>query len=98
MATVTTSSGAETDRLATAHRSTTTASWTAYRALLLRDLTVLRKTLNEANTQAFANLARLVAASIDTYDSKQLELSIEVFLRGIEAFLLRPNETERISP
>ena len=47
MATVTTSSGAETDRLATAHRSTTTASWTAYRALLLRDLTVLRKTLNE---------------------------------------------------
>ena len=47
MATVTTSPGAETDRLATARRSTTTASWTAYRALLLRDLTVLRKTLNE---------------------------------------------------
>jgi ABC-2 type transport system permease protein len=47
MATVTTSPGVEVDRLATAHRSTTTASWTAYRALLLRDLTVLRKTLNE---------------------------------------------------
>src|SRR2546423_4375940 len=47
MATVTTSPGAETDRHATAPRSTTTASWPAYRALLLRDLTVLRKTLNE---------------------------------------------------
>ncbi|HMG28474.1 MAG TPA: ABC transporter permease [Acidimicrobiia bacterium] len=33
--------------LATARRSTTTASWSAFRALLLRDLTVLRKTLNE---------------------------------------------------
>ena len=47
MATVTETPGAETERLATAHRSTTTASWIAFRALLLRDLTVLRKTLNE---------------------------------------------------
>ncbi len=47
MATVTTSPGAAADGLATAHRNTATASWTAYRALLLRDLTVLRKTLNE---------------------------------------------------
>ncbi len=47
MATVTTSPGAAADGLVTAHRNTATASWTAYRALLLRDLTVLRKTLNE---------------------------------------------------
>jgi ABC-2 type transport system permease protein len=33
--------------LATARRSTVAASWTAYTALLLRDLTVLRKQLNE---------------------------------------------------
>ncbi|HEV3135284.1 MAG TPA: ABC transporter permease [Acidimicrobiia bacterium] len=47
MATVTETTGAEAERLATAHRSTTTASGIAFRALLLRDLTVLRKTLNE---------------------------------------------------
>ena len=47
MATVTEAPSAETDRLATARRSTTTASWIAFRALLLRDLTVLRKSLNE---------------------------------------------------
>jgi ABC-2 type transport system permease protein len=33
--------------LTTARRSTATASWAAFRALLLRDLTVLRKQLNE---------------------------------------------------
>jgi ABC-2 type transport system permease protein len=33
--------------LATARRSTATASWAAFKALLLRDLTVLRKQLNE---------------------------------------------------
>ena len=47
MATVNEAPSAETDRLATARRSTTTASWIAFRALLLRDLTVLRKSLNE---------------------------------------------------
>ena len=36
-----------TEALTTARRSTVTASGTAFRALLLRDLTVLRKTLNE---------------------------------------------------
>jgi len=35
------------EQLATARRSTATASWSAFKALLLRDLTVLRKNLNE---------------------------------------------------
>lgn len=35
------------EELATARRSTATASWAAFKALLLRDLTVLRKNLNE---------------------------------------------------
>lgn len=47
MATATTTTDATAGALATARRSTTTASGTAFRALLLRDLTVLRKTLNE---------------------------------------------------
>jgi ABC-2 type transport system permease protein len=47
MATVTKTAGAATPGLATARRSTAAASWTAYKALLLRDLTVLRKQLNE---------------------------------------------------
>ena len=33
--------------LTTARRNTATASWVAFKALLLRDLTVLRKQLNE---------------------------------------------------
>jgi ABC-2 type transport system permease protein len=47
MATVTKTAGGATPGLATARRSTAAASWTAYKALLLRDLTVLRKQLNE---------------------------------------------------
>jgi ABC-2 type transport system permease protein len=47
MATATDTTSAATPGLATARRSTVGASWTAYKALLLRDLTVLRKTLNE---------------------------------------------------
>jgi ABC-2 type transport system permease protein len=39
--------GAAIADLATARRSTVAASWTAFKALLLRDLTVLRKQLNE---------------------------------------------------
>jgi ABC-2 type transport system permease protein len=46
-AATTTSAETTTGRLAVARRSTITASGTAFRALLLRDLTVLRKTLNE---------------------------------------------------
>ena len=47
MATVTEAPGAETAGLATARRSPAAASRTAFKALLLRDLTVLRKNLNE---------------------------------------------------
>jgi ABC-2 type transport system permease protein len=47
MATVTETPAGASPGLATARRSTATASWTAYKALLLRDLTVLRKQLNE---------------------------------------------------
>jgi ABC-2 type transport system permease protein len=47
MATTTTTPGAAAGGLATARRSTVTASWVAFKALLLRDLTVLRKQLNE---------------------------------------------------
>jgi ABC-2 type transport system permease protein len=47
MATATTTTDADTGGLTTARRSTATASWAAFRALLLRDLTVLRKQLNE---------------------------------------------------
>jgi ABC-2 type transport system permease protein len=49
MATATTTPTTDTaaGRLAVARRSTITASGSAFRALLLRDLTVLRKTLNE---------------------------------------------------
>jgi ABC-2 type transport system permease protein len=46
MATATTTTDAA-GGLTTARRSTATASWAAFRALLLRDLTVLRKQLNE---------------------------------------------------
>jgi ABC-2 type transport system permease protein len=46
-ATSTTTTDDTTGALATARRNTITASWVAYKALLLRDLTVLRKTLNE---------------------------------------------------
>jgi ABC-2 type transport system permease protein len=45
--TSTTTTKDATGALTTARRSTVTASGTAFRALLLRDLTVLRKTLNE---------------------------------------------------
>lgn len=45
--TTTTPTDASAGRLAVARRSTVTASGAAFRALLLRDLTVLRKTLNE---------------------------------------------------
>ncbi|MDQ6852290.1 MAG: ABC transporter permease [Actinomycetota bacterium] len=47
MATATETPGAEVLGLTTARRSTAAASWTAFKALLLRDFTVLRKSLNE---------------------------------------------------
>ncbi|MEU1520365.1 TetR/AcrR family transcriptional regulator C-terminal domain-containing protein [Streptomyces sp. NPDC005811] len=37
---------------------------------------------------AFENLARIVEHGIDTYDRKQLDFAVEVFVRGLEAVLL----------
>jgi AcrR family transcriptional regulator len=51
--------------------------------------TMLRSTLNRTDATAFENLTRIAAASIDTYDKKQLEMSIEVFIAGTEALLDR---------
>jgi ABC-2 type transport system permease protein len=45
--TSTTTTDGATSALTTARRNTVTASWVAFKALLLRDLTVLRKQLNE---------------------------------------------------
>jgi AcrR family transcriptional regulator len=47
----------------------------------------LRHALHETDARAFENLARIAASPIDTYDDRQLDLSIEVFLRGTEALL-----------
>ena len=33
--------------------------------------------------------SRIVATNIDTYDRRQLDLSIEIFLSGVEAVLLQ---------
>lgn len=41
----------------------------------------------------FENFARMVDLSIDTYDRKQLEMSVEILLHGIEAVLLRGRDT-----
>ncbi|MHC5902909.1 TetR/AcrR family transcriptional regulator C-terminal domain-containing protein [Streptomyces sp. S6] len=40
--------------------------------------------------EAFEHLSRIVERGVDTYDGRQLELSVEVFVRGIEATLLGP--------
>jgi TetR/AcrR family tetracycline transcriptional repressor len=44
----------------------------------------LRAALEERHTEDFPYAARMVASSINTYDRKQLEHSVEVFLRGTE--------------
>jgi TetR/AcrR family tetracycline transcriptional repressor len=46
---------------------------------------LLREALNERSPQVFENLARIAVSPVDTYDRRQLELSIEVFLRGAAA-------------
>ncbi|MGW1783713.1 hypothetical protein ACWCQQ_31995 [Streptomyces sp. NPDC002143] len=51
-----------------------------------------RETLN-GREQDFENFARIVALRIDTYERKQLEVSVEIFLRGIEAVLLNQRDT-----
>lgn len=40
---------------------------------------------------AFGHLSRIVERGVDTYDVYQLELGIEVFVRGTEAVLLGPS-------
>lgn len=49
---------------------------------------LIHEALNGRDEREFENLARIVAARIDTYDRRQLEISIEVFLRGAESVLL----------
>ena len=46
----------------------------------------------------FETFARLVDLSIDTYDRKQLEMSVEIFVHGIEASLLRKHDTPGQTP
>ncbi|MEU1160773.1 hypothetical protein ABZ372_08230 [Streptomyces sp. NPDC005921] len=55
-----------------------------------------RELVEGRDRQAFENLARIVEHDVDTYDRNQLDLSIEIFLRGAEAILLHRQET--ISP
>jgi hypothetical protein len=45
----------------------------------------------------FEDFARVVALSIDTYDRSQLELGIEIFLRGVQAVFLRHFDTGPVS-
>ncbi|MFF7647186.1 TetR/AcrR family transcriptional regulator [Streptomyces canus] len=47
-----------------------------------------RQLVEGRDPEAFENLARIVERGIDTYDRAQLELSIEVFIRGSETVLL----------
>jgi TetR/AcrR family transcriptional regulator, tetracycline repressor protein len=49
----------------------------------------LRLAFGGVDPQEFEHLARMVASPPDTYNRKQLDLSIEVFLRGIEAVFPR---------
>ncbi|WP_051970505.1 TetR family transcriptional regulator [Kitasatospora azatica] len=55
-------------------------------------LRLTREGLEGRDPQAFENFTRIVARGVDTYDRKQLDLSIEVFLRGIEAVFLSDHE------
>lgn len=48
---------------------------------------LLNKAMSDSDGPLIETLGRLAAAQIDTYDHRQLELSIEVFVRGTEALL-----------
>jgi len=54
---------------------------------------LLRKSLDERDSRDFENLTRIAALPASTYDEVQLELSIEVFIRGTEAVLRRRKES-----
>ncbi|WP_217560790.1 TetR/AcrR family transcriptional regulator C-terminal domain-containing protein [Streptomyces sp. GbtcB6] len=53
-----------------------------------------RETVEGRDRRAFENLARIVDRGVDTYDRSQLDLSIEIFLRGAEAVLLRGRRSD----
>ena len=46
---------------------------------------LLRSALAARDPGAYENLSRIAANPVDTYDRRQLEHSVEVFLRGTEA-------------
>ncbi|MFH9828027.1 hypothetical protein [Streptomyces bobili] len=48
-----------------------------------------RAAVEERDPQMFEHLGRIVERGFDTYDRRQLEMSVDVFLRGIEALLAR---------
>lgn len=50
-------------------------------------LDLLRGALAAQATETFENLERIAASSTDTYDQRQLDHSIDVFLRGTETLL-----------
>jgi TetR/AcrR family transcriptional regulator, tetracycline repressor protein len=58
---------------------------------------LLRDALTERDPDSFETLTRIAAAGSDTYDKKQLELSIDVFLRGTEALLFNRKEAHRMA-
>ncbi|MGW1784032.1 hypothetical protein ACWCQQ_33730 [Streptomyces sp. NPDC002143] len=47
----------------------------------------------KGHEQGLENFARLVGLRIDTYERKQLEISVEIFIRGVEAVLLPRQDT-----
>jgi AcrR family transcriptional regulator len=47
----------------------------------------LREALDERDSRVFENLARIATSPVDTYDEKQLDLSIDIFIRGAEGLL-----------
>ncbi|WP_405674999.1 hypothetical protein [Streptomyces canus] len=47
-----------------------------------------REAIEGRGQHVFENLARIVERGVDTYDRRQLDLSIEVFLHGTEALLM----------
>ncbi|WP_072803277.1 TetR/AcrR family transcriptional regulator C-terminal domain-containing protein [Rhodococcoides yunnanense] len=48
---------------------------------------LVRTAIAESDSARFPNLARMTSAGIDTYDSSQLQLGIEMFIRGLESTL-----------
>lgn len=49
---------------------------------------LLHKAMSESDAPSVETLARVSSGQIDTYDRRQLEMSIDVFIRGTEALLV----------